>query len=149
MPFFTLPLSTGGPILDAAVLVSPARQAALEVAGSPVPPLVRVRALLDTGASCSAVEQDVLDSLGLSPTGEAEILTPSTGRIPQKTFTYDVCIGIFAGRPGDLHFVSSTVQVTAADLYAGQGIHMLIGRDILANCIFSYNGADAIFTFAY
>jgi len=48
-----------------------------------------------------------------------------------------------------LHFVSSTVQVTAADLYTGQGIHMLIGRDILANCIFSYNGADAIFTFAY
>jgi hypothetical protein len=149
VPFFTLPLSSGGPILDAAVLVSTARHAALEAAGSPVPPLARVRALLDTGASCSAVDQAVLDSLGLAPTGEAEILTPSTGRTPQKTFTYDVCIGIFAGRPGDLHFVSSTVQVMASDLFAGQGIHMLIGRDILTQCIFTYNGGDEIFTLAY
>jgi hypothetical protein len=95
------------------------------------------------------VDQAVLDSLGLAPTGEAEILTPSTGRTPQKTFTYDVCIGIFAGRPGDLHFVSSTVQVMASDLFAGQGIHMLIGRDILTQCIFTYNGGDEIFTLAY
>jgi hypothetical protein len=149
VPFFTLPLSAGGPVLDAAVLVSAARLVALEAAGSPVPPLVQVRALLDTGASCSAVDQEILDSLGLVPTGEAELLTPSTGRTPQRAFTYDVQVGIFAGRPGDLHFISDTVQVMASDLYVGQEIHMLIGRDILARCILNYNGADGIFTLAY
>ena len=149
MPFFTLPVSTGGPLLDAAVFVSTAREAALQAAGNPVPQFVRVRALLDTGASCSAVDQGVLDSLGLIPTGEAEILTPSTGRTPQKTFTYDVRVGIFAARPDDFHFISDTIQVMVSDLFVGQGIHMLIGRDILARCILHYNGADEIFTFAY
>jgi hypothetical protein len=149
MPFFTLQVSSRGLIVEAAILVSVSRREALEKAGQPVPDIQRVYALLDTGASCSAVDQSVLDSLGLTPTGEAEILTPSTGSTPHKAFTYDVQIGIFAGRPGDMHYISNPIQVTATDLFAGQGIHVLIGRDILANCILQYNGADELFTLAY
>jgi hypothetical protein len=149
MPFFTLQVSSRGLIVEAAVLVSQSRREALEKAGQAVPEPQRVYALLDTGASCSAVDQSALDALGLTPTGEAEILTPSTGHIPQKTSTYDVQIGIFAGRPGDPHYLSAPIEVMASDLFAGQGIHVLIGRDILANCILQYNGADEIFTLAY
>jgi len=149
MPFFTLPVSARGPIVEAAVLVSWARRDALEKVRRIVPSPQHITALLDTGASCSAVDQAVLDALGLTPTGEAEILTPSTGATPQKAFTYDVQIGIFAGRPGDLHYISESIQVTASDLFAGQGIHALIGRDVFANCIFHYNGANETFTFAY
>lgn len=87
MPFFTLRISARGPIVDAAVLVSLARREALQKTGKPVPNPQRVAALLDTGASCSAVDQSVLDALGLTPTGEAEILTPSTGATPQKALT--------------------------------------------------------------
>jgi hypothetical protein len=82
MPFFTLQVSSRGLIVEAAVLVRLSRQEALKKAGQSVPELQRVYALLDTGASCSAVDQSVLDSLSLTPTGEAEILTPSTGRTP-------------------------------------------------------------------
>jgi hypothetical protein len=60
-----------------------------------------------------------------------------------------VQIGIFAGRQGDMPYVSDPIQVTAADLFAGQGIHVLIGRDIFARCILQYNGADENFTIAY
>ena len=62
--------------------------------------------------------------------------------------TYDVCIGIYAARQGDLHFISDTIQVTATDL-AGRGFQALIGTDILAKCILHYNGADGFFTLAY
>jgi len=130
-------------------MVTPARMAALKKAGKEVPDLQKILALLDTGASCSAIDQSVLDPLDLTPTGEAEILTPSAGKIPQKTLTYDVVIGIFAGRQGDLHYISDALQVIASDLFEAQGIHALIGRDVLSQCIFHYNGADGQFTLAY
>lgn len=149
MPFFTSELSPRGPIVSGALWISPARCNALEAAGIPVPPWVPISALLDTGASCRAVDPSCLDALGLTPTGEMEILTPSTGRTPQKAFTYDVRIGIFAGRQGDLHYLSETLQVMSSDLFAGQGIHVLMGRDILAHCFFAFNGADGLFTLAF
>ncbi len=135
--------------MDAAVLVSVPRLAVLKQMGQSAASPQRVRALLDTGAAGTCVDPMVLKALGLSPTGEALMLTPSTGSTPQNAFTYDVQIGIFAGRPNDLHYISSTIQVMASDLYAGQGIHVLIGRDVLAGCIFHYNGADGILTLAY
>jgi hypothetical protein len=148
MPHFTLPLSPGGPQINAAVLVSNAREQTLQQLGQPIPPPQMIRALIDTGASISAVEPSVLTALGLTPTGEMEIHTPSTGGVPVKTPTYDVRLAILSGRPGDTHFISDTVQITASSL-AVQGIQALIGRDILARCILFYNGADSMFTLSY
>lgn len=148
MPHFTLPISPQGPVVDAGVMASPARLQALQDSQQPVPPPQIVRALIDTGASISAVDPSVLTALGLSATGEAEIHTPSTAGVPVKTATYDVQIAILAGRPGDLHFISETVQVTSTELTA-QGFQVLIGRDILKSCILYFNGADAVFSLSY
>jgi hypothetical protein len=104
-------------------------------------------AVLDTGASISAVDPTILATLGITATGKAEIHTPSTQGVPVHADTYDVCIGIFAGRAGDTHFVSDTVQVTASIL--GNGVQALIGTDILKSCIMTYNGADDCFTLAW
>jgi predicted aspartyl protease len=104
--------------------------------------------LIDTGASISAVEPSILTALGLSATGEVEIYTPSTGGVPVKTPTYDVRLAILSGRPGDLHFISETVQITASTLSV-QGIQALIGRDVLSRCTLFYNGADSFFTLSY
>lgn len=149
MPHFTVHISQQGPIVDAAVLVSSSRQTVLKQLGQAVPKPQNVRALLDTGASGTCVDPNVLNALGLTPTGETLMLTPSTGSTPQKALTYDVQIGIFAGRPNDLHYISETIQVMASDLFAAQGIHVLIGRDVLSSCILHYNGADGILTLAY
>lgn len=135
-------------MVDAAVLVSDARRQALQDAGQDVPPPQTIRALIDTGASISAVDPTVLRALGLTPTGEAEIHTPSTGGTAMRVDTYDVQIAILAGRPGDLHFISETVQVTSSALIS-QGFHALIGTDILRSCILYYNGADSLFTISY
>src|SRR5437870_1747447 len=147
MPHFTKHLSPQGAIVNAAIMVSAARLAMLEDTAQPVPPPQTILALIDTGASISGVEPAILTALGLTPTGEADIHTPSTGGVPVHTATYDVCIGIYAGRAGDLHFVSDTVQVAATPLMA-HGFQALIGTDILKKCIFHYNGADDMFTLA-
>jgi len=148
MPHFTIPISPQGAVLDAAVLVGDARRAALQKENLTVPDPQMIRALIDTGASISAIERKVLENLGLQQTGEAEINTPSTGATPVKIPTYDVKIAILAGRKGDLHFISETVQVTGSDL-TQFGFGALIGTDILKKCVFHYNGADGHFTLAY
>lgn len=147
MPHFLLNVSQQGLAVSAAVLVSEARQQALADAGHPIPAPQRIVALLDTGASISAVHPDVLSALALTPTGKAEIHTPSTQGVPVLADTYDVRIGVFAGRPGDVHYISDTVQVTASVL--SSGIQALIGTDILKKCILTYNGADDCFTLAW
>lgn len=129
-------------------MVGAARQKALEDAGIAVPAPQMIRALIDTGASISAVDPTVLKALDLQQTGEADIHTPSTAGNAVRTPTYDVMIAILAGRQGDLHFISDTVQVTGSDL-TQFGFAALIGTDILKSCILHYNGAASLFTIAY
>lgn len=148
MPHFTLQISPQGAVVDAAIMVSTARQQALTDAGLTVPSPQIVRALIDTGASISGVDPTTLAALGLTPTGDIEIHTPSTGGVAVRTDTYDVRIAILAGRPEDVHFISDTIQVTATGLFS-HGFSVLIGTDILKSCIFQYNGADKLFTIAY
>lgn len=70
MTHFTLQIDPlRGPLLNAGVGVSEGREAALKAAGLPVPPIVVFRALVDTGASCTAIDPDILAPLGLSSTG--------------------------------------------------------------------------------
>lgn len=128
-------------------MVSHARQKALTDAGEEIPPARYINALLDTGASISAIDPHALGALGLTPTGQAEITTPSTQGAPMTADTYDVCVAILAGRSGDAHFISDTIQVIASDL--GGGIQALIGTDILNKCIFTFNGADDCFTVSW
>jgi hypothetical protein len=134
-------------LVRAAVMVSSSRRQALIAAGLSVPSAQGITALLDTGASISAVDPTVLAQLGLSPTGKVEIHTPSTQGVPVVSDTFDVAIAIFAARAGDLHFISDTVQVTSSAL--GGNVHALIGTDILKDCILTYNGADDCFTLAW
>jgi len=121
---------------------------ALQDANLPIPPAQTIRALIDTGASISAVDPSILSALGLQQTGEADIHTPSTAGTAVRTPTYDVMIGIYAARQNDPHFVSDTVQVTGSDL-SRFGFSALIGTDILKECIFHYNGVAGLFTIAY
>jgi hypothetical protein len=42
-----------------------------------------------------------------------------------------------------------TVAIVASELLGAQGFHALIGRNILSQCLFHYNGAMGLFTLAY
>ena len=51
--------------------------------------------------------------------------------------------------PGQMPAIFPTVAVVAVDLLAPQGFHVLIGRDILSDCVLVYNGTAKLFTLAY
>ena len=139
MPHFTLSVDAAGPVVNAAVSVSEGRKAALLAQNLPVPPPRVIRALVDTGASFTSIEPAVLEALGLTPTGTIDIVTPSTGKDVHTTDTYDVDFVIGAG-PDDLPLSITNLRIASSELYLKQGIHALIGRDVLKRCILIYNG---------
>lgn len=149
MPHFTLQLSPQGPLLTAYIGASQARHAALTSANMPIPNLVQIQALIDTGASCTCIDPSVLQSLNLSPTGVVTVNTPSTGTQPHVAQQYDVSIAIPGSLPTHIPLIVNNVPVVAAQLLVAQGFQALIGRDILAQCLFTYNGEMDQFTLAY
>jgi hypothetical protein len=135
-------------MITAFVGVSFPRQQALTLAKQPIPAPTQIRALVDTGASCTFVDPAVLSGLGLTPTGSASVNTGSTGATPHQSDQYDVSLYI-PGVSGQAPYTMPTIPVVALPLLAGPGYHALIGRDILRDCIFSYNGTVGFFSLAY
>ena len=148
MPHFTLQIESGGPILQALAAISQPRAAALTAAGHPVPRAVPIRALVDTGASCTCVDPSVLIALSLAPTGKVSLTTPSTGTTPHEADQYDMGL-VIPATTGSLPLVLQTIPVVSSDLLLAQGFHALIGRDILDRCLFVYNGDVRLFTLAF
>jgi hypothetical protein len=146
MPHLTLPISPGGPLIDILVGVSVPRQEALLNAGLPVPPPLPVRALIDTGASCSSIDPSILTALEVTSTGSVPVFTPSTkpGH-PHIACEFDV--SILLSHP-KLDWQYQAVRVIESEL-AHQGFTALIGRDILKECLFSYDGPTDLFTLAF
>ena len=151
MPHFTLALSPGGPIVTAVVGVSDARRTALTEAGQPVPNFVTIRALVDTGASCTCIDPTVIAELALPPTGSVQMFSPTTGETPHAMEQFDVAI-VIPSQQGQAPLIFETIPVVASSL-AAQGIQALIGRDILSRCVLHYNGGTSgtggLFTLAF
>jgi hypothetical protein len=149
LPHFTLTLSSSGPLCDAYIAVSEGRAIALTAANQNLPAPVKVRALIDTGASCTGVDPSVLAALQLTPTGSTPVNTPSTGTNPHVVDEYDVGFVIPPAKAGQIPFVLKTIGVVSVQLLQAQGIHVLIGRDVLEHCILIYNGQAGTFSISF
>jgi len=148
MPYFTLRTLGFGPVLVCFVGPSKEREGILKVAEMSVPDFEEVRALIDTGASCTCVDPSVLRKLGLSPTGQVGVYTPSTSStVPHEADQYDISVHI----PAPDHappLVFQNLPVIGAEL-SHQGYDLLIGRDILNACLFIYDARCSAFTLAF
>jgi predicted aspartyl protease len=147
MPHFTLNHGPMGPLIHLFIGVSEPRGVALLKAAVPVPQAVMVKALVDTGASHTAVDPSVMKSLGLTPRRIAKTITPSTGAAPHKCHTYDVSIHVPLGVATAL-FSKNAWEVTCLEL-KHQGFEVLLGRDILADGILVYDGRAGTFAMAF
>ena len=146
MPSLTITIGPDGPIVDVGIAISGPRQTAMRAAGINVPMPVMTRALLDTGASCTAIDSTVITKLGLQPTGTTLLHTPSTGTVPKICNQFDVAIGIWMNP--DIHVPGLLIPVLEAD-FSQQSIDALIGRDILNLSTMIYNGQAKTVTLTF
>lgn len=54
-----------------------------------------------------------------------------------------------ARAPGESPLEVDPLEVVALDLVAWQGVHAILGRDVLEQCLLVYHGPEEQFTLAY
>ncbi len=134
-----------GATFDVKVMASPQRVAWLKRRGLPFPSPIVVCGLIDTGASSTCIDEEVVRSLDLNPSNYVAVHTPSTMGVPVHRNAYDVSIVFGDSKPDPRTY---TLELVATEL-ASQGILLLVGRDILKRCIFQYDGPNGIFDLRY
>ena len=135
--------------MSAYIGVSEGRRTALTSAGMAIPNETPVQALIDTGASATCVDPSVLQALNLTPTGSTMIKTPSTGNQPVPFDQYDVSLGVPPASAQQLPLYIRVLPVICTELLISHGFHVLVGRDVLSECLLIYNGAANWFTLSY
>ena len=90
-------------------------------------------ALIDTGATFSSIDEDILNALGIRPVGSTPVQTPSGVLQQREIFT---CQFFFPGTPIPVFPFANVVGSTLKH----QGIVALIGRDLLRNFLLIYDG---------
>jgi len=109
-----------------------------------------VQALLDTGASVTGVDEEILRKLNYPPIGIVSLSTPSG---TSSTRIYMVRLVIPSGAdpgfpPGIPRIIIDNVRVIAVKL-GNQPYKVLLGRDVLSKMILIYNGPHALITLGY
>lgn len=146
MPTLILPITNDGSIVEALVGPSHQRTMALLALKQPVPPPVRVRLLVDTGATSTSISQGLLVSLNLVTTGTVQLHTASSAGIPLECEQYDVSLVFPDALPGGWGF--ATVPIVECLPLDGP-IDGLLGRDLLDRSILTYNPFANIVTISF
>jgi predicted aspartyl protease len=129
-----------GPILITDLGVSGTHREALEKAGQSIPAPVRCRFLIDTGADGTVVKHEFAEKAGLKLINDNHPLRgigmDTTGRsyIGRIIFGYESRVV-----PGAKHTMFVETQIMSANL-EHELIDGLIGRDVLAHFLFTYDG---------
>jgi len=139
-------LLKSGPVLPGEVAIPSALAKLLADEGQVIPPPVSGCMLIDTGASRSGVDIDIITKLGVQPTGIATLTTYSGRKIKRPTY------------PAKLYFPRINYPVEFESLVGvdlkrflavkEDKIIVLLGRDFLSKCALFYNGPWGRFTLA-
>lgn len=129
-----------GPIFRIKIGLSQVAMDVLSAGGGSIKAPVEANALIDTGASGSCINPEIVSALGLVSRGIAQIATPSTKAHPCNVF--DVALHLPNG------VLIPTVQVIETPL-EGQSIQCLIGRDVLSMGVLIYIGYTNTFTLSF
>lgn len=134
-------LHVSGPALQIQIEVPDELAALFSKQGNVIPQPQTGTALIDTGASFTAVDERVLRQLALVPVGSQPVSTPSG----QSVRALYPCKITFPGTPiPSLPFNA----IIGCDL-TGFGHVALIGRDLLRHFLLVYNGPEGHWTLAF
>ena len=146
MPYTTVPLNEHGAVIELLVGVSESRRDALKRNDLPVPRRVRAIVQIDTGAPFCIFAPFVFEQLEIKPVGIVDMRTPSTG---ESTCPFEQYLVSLSLPGGEIELHLSTREVVKAVFAPDEGIHGLLGRDLLEHCLFIYDGQHRTFSLAF
>ena len=149
MPQLTQPVGALGAVVHVALRPSTRLHRTLQAAGKLPPTAIEGLAIVDTGANRTCVDRSVVSALGLVPLGVSRVRTPSTGDAPTSGRQFEVALLLQTSVPGESPLEVDPLEVVALDLVAWQGVHAILGRDVLERCLLVYHGPEEQFTLAY
>lgn len=126
-----------GPIIEAIITIPKALEDKLEQKEKRSP--IKIMAMIDTGATATVIQQNIIDQLGLNPVGMVKVNTPSS--TDHECYQYQVRM-LF-----EPQIVLESVVIGAP--LNNQHIQALIGRDILKHGILIYTGYANQFTLSF
>lgn len=137
-------VSEAGLIVDLEVSQTPQERAALIDSGLPITAPVIIPALIDTGASESALDYTVVEGLRLEYWGSVPVLTSTTDPDGENRDEYGAQF-VLGRQPNSLILVTGVIAAN----YATRGYLALIGRDVLCYCVLTYYGPKGEFTLSF
>lgn len=131
-------LQLDGPKIPIEVAVPAVLAKFLARNGLPVPAARKGFALIDTGASITAVDNDVVASLGIQPIGQMKLATTTQSTEAWLYAARLICCGTTIP-------VCETLEIIGCSL-SPQGFIALLGRNFLRGVVFVYDGPAGFFT---
>jgi hypothetical protein len=132
-------LAADGPLIEVSIAVCSKEEEMRLKDGATVQPPAIVMALLDTGTNRSWVDTAIIQSLGLREEGQT---TSGTLGEPTTANYYMTKITI---KNGGETLLLDPWPVLGRD-FKKDWFRAILGRDVLAGCVFSYHGKDGKFT---
>jgi len=146
MPSIITQLTPEGAVVEALVGVSQHRSAVMRGLQVPVPEPVRLRFLVDTGATSTNISQGRLAGLNLPSIGVVDLYTASSGSTPVQCDEYDVSL-VF---PDSVPAPWGIASINVIECLPLDGpIDGLLGRAVLSCAILTYNPFANVVTISF
>jgi predicted aspartyl protease len=129
-------LQVRGPILQVSVTIEQHAGKGLLAQGKALPAPKSGIALIDTGASNTCIDEQAANELGLPVIDVGSMQSASHEKHPCNIYPVQIITPI----------VTLNAPRAMGAALASQGLLILIGRDVLQNCTFFYNGPVGQFT---
>jgi hypothetical protein len=113
--------------------------------GNSVPVPLYVTALVDAGCETTAVDPLIAQDLGLVTVGIGSTITPSTGQQPHYSPLYRIALAL---NDPAMKVNAQELTVIEAELDFN-GFQVLLGRDVLRECVLIYDGPGKAFLLTY
>jgi Aspartyl protease len=146
MPHFTFPITKDGCTLDVLVGLGHADMQAVVAAGQHPPPPLNARAILDTGSDKTAVIPRLLQQLGIRMLGSAQTHT-AAGLL--KVRLYEVSLSVPNPTGARTPMLVRPQWAVTEFLHPPPGIDVLLGMDLVRECLSILDGPGAAFTLAF
>jgi hypothetical protein len=146
MSLLSLTSSSDGLALNVLVGLPGSRMALLQAAGAPIPPPLHLRGVIDTGSDITGVASRVFQALAL-PVWLKGSTSTVTGVHAVNLFEVSLSIPAVPAASGPL--LNRPTLAVMEMTQALPNIEVLIGRDVLSECLLLADGPGQRFTLAW